>query len=357
MNPCKMPRFAPLLILLIAGSMPVSAQAAATVNTSYTTMTGERVLRLEMAVPVSIARVWDAFTTQDGLKHWVAPVVAVDFRVGGSISTNYDEKARIGDRGTIQLPIVNYIEKQLITLKVELNDTFARKARDEDRNLQEVVQLVDMGNGNTKIISSMLGWGKGKEWDDTYSFFARGNEWTYQQLAKYLLSSQSAATESSRSLTPADPEKLETIKTADFSWMTGRWIGHMADAPAVTAEQICSQPQNGEILCLFRLTAGGRPVMFELYSMQDTPAGVELRSLHFSADLNQKPVQLPLVMHLTRYSAQEVVFSGVPGSEVATSTLTRDSPQTMNGAIVMSDPKQGQIHVRWEKVDYGVVAK
>src|ERR1700680_37286 len=147
-----------------------------------------------------------------------------------------------------------------------------------------------------------------------------------------------------------------SIKTADFSWMTGRWIGHMADAPAVTAEQICSQPQNGEMLCLFRLVAGGRPVMFELYSMQDTPAGVELRSLHFSIDLDQKAVQPPLVMRLTRYSAQEAVFSGVPGSEVATSTLTRDSSQTMDGAIVMTDPKQRQIHVRWEEVDYVAVA-
>jgi hypothetical protein len=155
----------------------------------------------------------------------------------------------------------------------------------------------------------------------------------------------------------AGAQHTASIKTTDFSWMTGRWIGHMTDAPGVTAEQICSQPQNGEMLCLFRLVAGGHPVMFEIYSMQDTPAGVELRSLHFSTDLNEKEIQSPLVMRLSKYSAQEVVFSGVPGSEVLTSTLTRDSSQTMNGAIVMTDPKQGEIHVRWEKVDYGAIAK
>jgi hypothetical protein len=88
-------------------------------------------------------------------------------------------------RGTIQLPIVNYIEKQLIVLKVSLNSNFARKVRDEDQNLQEIVQIVDIGSGRTKIISSMVGWGTGEEWDKTYDFFARGNEWTYQQLAKY----------------------------------------------------------------------------------------------------------------------------------------------------------------------------
>ncbi len=106
--------------------------------------------------------------------------------MGGTILTNYDKNARIGEPGKIQLPIINYIEKQLITLKVKLNENFAQKTRNEDQNLQEIVQIVDIGDGKTKIISSVVGWGTGKEWDETYAFFARGNEWTYQQLAKYL---------------------------------------------------------------------------------------------------------------------------------------------------------------------------
>ncbi len=32
----------------------------------------------------------------------------------------------------------------------------------------------------------MIGWGKGKEWDETYSFFEKGNKWSYQQLLKRL---------------------------------------------------------------------------------------------------------------------------------------------------------------------------
>ena len=33
----------------------------------------------------------------------------------------------------------------------------------------------------------MIGWGTGKEWDDAYVFFAKGNKWTYEELIKYLL--------------------------------------------------------------------------------------------------------------------------------------------------------------------------
>jgi uncharacterized protein YndB with AHSA1/START domain len=173
--------FATLPLLFVAHG---SAQEVH--NTSYSTKTGERVLRIETIVSAPLDQVWNAWTTPDGLKEWIAPVVAIDFRIGGTISTNYDSKAKIGESGTITLPIVNYIEKQLLTLRVNLTDSFARKVRDEDQNLQEIVQIADIGNGKTKLVSSMVGWGTGKEWDDTYAFFARGNEWTYQQLAKYL---------------------------------------------------------------------------------------------------------------------------------------------------------------------------
>ena len=177
------------LTILVAAVLAQSVSGAAAPdvrNTSYVTKTGDRVLRIETVVPVSVERVWKAWTSPQDLSKWIAPVVAIDLRIGGSISTNYDQKATIGEAGTIRLPIINYIEKQLITLKVNLNEKFPKSARDEDQYLQEIVQIADLGNGKTKVVSSMVGWGAGKDWDQTYDFFARGNEWTYRELAKYL---------------------------------------------------------------------------------------------------------------------------------------------------------------------------
>lgn len=176
-----------MILLILAASLSIPSISQEVRNTSYSTATGERVLRIETIVPVPIERVWAAWTTENGLKRWIAPVVNVDFRIGGSISTNYDSKSKIGDAGTIHLPIVNYIEGQLITLKVNLNQKFPPKVREEDANLQEIVQILDLGGGKTKVVSSMVGWGTGKEWDDTFAFFARGNEWTYQHFAKALI--------------------------------------------------------------------------------------------------------------------------------------------------------------------------
>jgi uncharacterized protein YndB with AHSA1/START domain len=177
-----------ILVTAVLAQSALGAAGQEVRNTSYITKSGERVLRIETVVPISTEEVWKAWTIPQELREWIAPVVAIDLRVGGTISTNYDQKATIGDAGTIRLPIINYIEKQLITLKVYLNEKFPKSTRYDDHNLQEIVQIVDLGDGNTKVVSSMVGWGAGRDWDQTYDFFARGNEWTYRQLAKYLSS-------------------------------------------------------------------------------------------------------------------------------------------------------------------------
>jgi uncharacterized protein YndB with AHSA1/START domain len=153
-------------------------------NTEYVTSTGEKVLRIEFTIPVDKQEAWNLFSTENGWKKWAAPVVSVDFRIGGQFLTNYDSAKSIGDPGTIRLPILSYIEGELLILKVILNEQFPEKARREDQNLQEVIQVVQIEKNQTKIISSMIGWGTGPDWDKTYAFFARGNAWTYNQLIK-----------------------------------------------------------------------------------------------------------------------------------------------------------------------------
>jgi hypothetical protein len=169
-------------VLALIACRPASAQQVHTTN--LVTESKERVLQIEAIIPASPKAVWKAFATEEGLKKWVAPVVALDLRIGGTLSTHYDKTASIGGPGTIRLGIVNYLEGELMTYKVNLTSSFKAKARAEDQNLQEIVQIVPWTNGTTKVVSSMLGWGTGTEWDETYKFFAKGNAWSYQQLVK-----------------------------------------------------------------------------------------------------------------------------------------------------------------------------
>ena len=47
---------------------------------------------VEMEIDASLDSVWNAFTTTEGVKSWVAPLADIDFRIGGKWSANYNVK-------------------------------------------------------------------------------------------------------------------------------------------------------------------------------------------------------------------------------------------------------------------------
>ncbi len=153
-------------------------------NSSYTTHYGEKVLQLSITIPLKKEEVWKLFTTTDGLKKWIAPVAKIDMKMGGWIRTNYDLSKPFDDSTSIKLDIINYIENEMLTLKVNLNNNFSEEAKKEDKNLQEILQFIDVGKGETKIRSTMVGWGQGSHWDKAYSFFEKGNDWTLKEILK-----------------------------------------------------------------------------------------------------------------------------------------------------------------------------
>jgi hypothetical protein len=169
------------LIILFLNYLNLDAQV---VDSSYKTQTGEKVLQMSIVIPVHRDKAWKLFTEDSELIKWIAPVAHIELKNGGFIITNYDKNKPLSDKSSIKLGIVNYLEKELLTFKVELNDNFSKKTQNEDQNLQEIIQFIDLGNGKTKIVSSMIGWGDGEDWDKTYSFFVRGNKYTYEEILK-----------------------------------------------------------------------------------------------------------------------------------------------------------------------------
>ena len=165
------------LLSLIVKGQPVK-------NTSYLNHAGEKVLRLEAILPVNLDDAWKLFTIDGNLKKWMAPVAHIELRTGGYIVTNYDAGKSLSDSTSIRLPVISFLENELIVLKVNLNNKFPLNARKSDEHLQEIIQFKKVSKNRTKIISSMLGWGTGTDWDKTYDFFARGNEMIFNELIK-----------------------------------------------------------------------------------------------------------------------------------------------------------------------------
>ena len=63
---------------------------------------------VEMKIDASLDSVWNAFTTTEGVKSWVALLADIDFRIGGKWRANYNAKGKLGDDGTIEHTILCY---------------------------------------------------------------------------------------------------------------------------------------------------------------------------------------------------------------------------------------------------------
>jgi hypothetical protein len=171
-------------LLIILGHIAFGNVNAQVTNSSYVTQYGEKALQLSVIIPMDKKEAWKLCTTDEGLKKWMAPVVRIVMKAGGTIKTNYDKNKNVDDSSSIQLGIINYLEYELMTIKVDLNNTFPAEVKAGDKNLQEIIQFTDAGNGKTKLVSTMIGWGQGDNWNKAYSFFERGNDWTFQQILK-----------------------------------------------------------------------------------------------------------------------------------------------------------------------------
>lgn len=176
-----------MLVTLLMAASGLSAQVR---ETSYVMASGERVLRIETDIAAPVEDVWKAFATGEGLSRWLAADLAVDLKVGGSVTSRSASGGRLGTTGLAALDIVNYLERELITFRVHLDDRFSETIREDDDRLQEIVRFVPAGTRGTTVVTSMVGWGSSRIWDDAYAFFRKRLQDSYGRLASAYASSR-----------------------------------------------------------------------------------------------------------------------------------------------------------------------
>ena len=69
-------------------------------------------------IDAGIDEVWNAFATKAGVQLWWAPVVEINFAVGGTIRSNYNPKGTIGDATTIENTILTFDPKRMISSRL-----------------------------------------------------------------------------------------------------------------------------------------------------------------------------------------------------------------------------------------------
>ena len=119
----------------------------------------ERALHKEVVVSAPLAEVWNAWTTRDGVRTFLAPDANVDARSGGPF-----EIVGRGQGGLVREPMISFTwnaPPSLPTVRQQRSVVIIRfRALDERK---------------TEVALHHVGWGEGDEWTRAYQYF--DNAW------------------------------------------------------------------------------------------------------------------------------------------------------------------------------------
>ena len=172
--------------LCLAGAAHAAASGYTLRDTSWRDPVSGRVQQLTLEVAAPSDRVWEALSTDAGLRGWVAPVVHVDLMNGGVMEASYSTDARIGDRDNIRNQIIAYVPGRMIVFH---NIHVPRQAPPDFAllaALRTVIEIEPIDAGHTRLVESGVGYGEGPGFDALYAHFSGGNRYEFEALGRSL---------------------------------------------------------------------------------------------------------------------------------------------------------------------------
>lgn len=138
--------------------------------TSARLLSAERAIELDVTVAAEPARVWEAWTTTEGVKTFFAPDARVELRVGGPFEIYFNPLAAPGLKGADDMRILAFQEGRMLSF--DWNAPPHLPAVRAQRT-HVVVRLEAAGEGRTRVTLRHDGWGDGGEWDQAYAYFQK----------------------------------------------------------------------------------------------------------------------------------------------------------------------------------------
>lgn len=130
----------------------------------------ERSINGTVIVNGDLDAVWDAWTSEEGVRSFFAPACNIELRVDGPYEILFDPTAEPGKRGGEGLRILAIQPKKMLSFTwnapPEMPD--ARKQR-----THVVIRLEPQSGSQTKVSLVHDGWGDGGEWDQAFAYFTR----------------------------------------------------------------------------------------------------------------------------------------------------------------------------------------
>jgi uncharacterized protein YndB with AHSA1/START domain len=134
-------------------------------------------------INASTPEVWRLFTTAEGYKLTGVAHAEVDLRIGGAIRTHYDPKGRLGDPETIVNEILAYEPERMLAMRIK-QPPAGFPYGDVIEGTWTVLYLNPAGDNMTQVRIIGLGYTDQPQSQAMRKFFADGNRWTLDHIAK-----------------------------------------------------------------------------------------------------------------------------------------------------------------------------
>lgn len=130
----------------------------------------ERVIRAEVIVDAPVGKVWDAWTTEAGIRSFFAPVAHVDLRVNGRYEILFEPDAPPWQRGAEGMRVLAFQPKSMLaftwTAPPHLSEVRGQLTH-------VLIRLRETEDGRTRVTLTHSGWGDGGHWDEAFEYFER----------------------------------------------------------------------------------------------------------------------------------------------------------------------------------------
>jgi uncharacterized protein YndB with AHSA1/START domain len=133
----------------------------------------DRVLEKQATVEATIPRMWDAWTTEEGIKSFFSPACNVELKVDGPFEILFDPGAEPGSRGAEGCRILAFQPEKMLAFTWNAPPHLAEVRK---QWTHVVVRFKEAGLGSTSVTIRHDGWGEGGEWDQAFEYFDRAWE-------------------------------------------------------------------------------------------------------------------------------------------------------------------------------------
>ena len=163
--------------------MEAMAKAQAQIESEpQTTIADDGSLVSSVIVPAPREKVWEAWTTNEGLKTFFCQFPKVDLRVGGTFEVLFSMDAPEGQRGSEGCKILSYKPGEMLSFSWNAPPKFEHA---RGHHVWVVLELESADAGATRVTLTHMGWNEKKaefpehaaEWDAVREYFT--GAWPY----------------------------------------------------------------------------------------------------------------------------------------------------------------------------------